>query len=378
MVRIAIDFDGTLVSQDRPYNDLVTPLEFIPGAKEGLLALRAAGHFLLLWSGRASRALLYDPTLDPFVRAGAVDVNRAAWLESRHLHMQRYHQMLDFVERMLPGVFDTIDDGLGGKPSCDLFIDDKACAMRGPATWARIARQYGEPEPIYEPEPSPALLDTPVARLNLVPTGELKAILDQVRAELRSAGIVHFEPTFALGDSGFWCADRAVTVNLPWFLATPELYELAQSRYPMNWADVLRGVRHEVGHALGYAFELWKREDWQKTFGNFLAPYPERPWPVVEGSRDFVEYVLDSGPGYGQRHPDEDWAETFACWLDPSSHWRTRYSAGSRRKLEYVHIIARDVLTGFPTNSNAGVPKEWREAFSGQTVRQALAISERT
>jgi hypothetical protein len=374
-VRICLDFDGTIVAQDRPYSDIVSPLEFLEGAKEGLLALKRAGHTLILWSGRASRSLLYDPNLDPLVRSGAVPCDRKSWLEARPLHWARWHAMVEFVEKELPGVFDAIDDGLAGKPSVDLFIDDRSMVMRGPATWSRIARAYGEEQPLYEQEAAVLdLLNRPVASLNLVPTGKLKAILDQVRGELRAAGIVHFEPTFALGDSGFWCADRAVTINLPWWLATEELSAAAQARYPHTWEDVARGVRHETGHALNYAFELWKREDWRKTFGDFTAPYPERPWPFVAGSPDFVEYVVDSGPGYGQRHADEDFAETFAAWLDPATGWRERYKAGARRKLEYVHLIARDVLTGWPTNHDIGVPKEWRASFPGQTVGQALAI----
>ena len=373
-MKIACDFDGTVVSQDHPYEDVTTPLEFIDGAKEALLSLKRAGHLLLLWSGRASRSLLVDPGLDPFVRAGVVEADRRHWQESRHIHQARYDQMIEFVERELPGIFDAIDDGSAGKPSVDIFIDDRSMVMRGPATWARIARQYGEEQPLFDEPAASTLLDRPIASLNLVPTGPLKDILDSVRAELKAAGIVHFEPHFALGDSGFWCADRALTVNLPWFLATEELHQLAQARYPRQWSDVLRGVRHEVGHAINYAFQLWKREDWKRTFGDFTAPYPESGWPVVVGSPDFVEYVQDEGDGYGQRHPDEDWAETFACWLDPTSDWRRRFMAGARRKLEYAVIIARDVLTGWPTNYNIGTPKCFREAFRGQTVGQALAI----
>ena len=368
-----IDFDGTVVKQDRPYSDVTSPLELIDGAKEALLSLKRAGHWLVLWSGRANRALLYDPTLDPLVRAGVKSANRQAWLESRHLHMARYRQMLDFVEKELPGVFDAIDDGSAGKFSFDFIVDDKAMAMRGPATWARISRTYGEEEPLFEEAPL-ALLERPVSSLNLVPAGPLKDIIDSVLAELKAAGISHYEPHIALGDSGFWCADRGNTVNLPWFLATEELHRLARPRYPMQWSDVLRGVRHEVGHAVNYAFELWKREDWQRTFGDFTLPYPERPWPFVADSPDFVEYVQDSGPGYGQRHPDEAFAETFACWLDPASNWRKRYRAGARRKLEYMVVIAREVLGGFPTNLNLGTPKAWREAFRGQTIGQALGI----
>jgi hypothetical protein len=375
-VYIGLDFDGTIVTQERPYEDVTSPLEFVEGAREGLLALKAAGHVLMLWSARASRALLLDPSLDPLVRCGAKEVNRAAWEQSRHVHRARYDQMIDFVERELPGVFACIDDGLGGKPLVDLFIEDKAFVMRGPGTWARLVRTYGEP-PEGEPFVPLALLDRPVASLNLVPTGPLKDIIASVVAELKAAGITHFEPHFALGDAGFWCADRAITVNIPWYLATPELKQLAEPRYPTYWSDVLRGVRHEVGHAVNYAFELWKRDDWKKTFGDFKQPYPEsRPWPYVADSPDFVQYVKDSGPGYAQRHPDEDFAETFAVWLDPGSHWPERYTAGALKKLNYVAFLGHRVLGGWPTNLKLGVPREWRAAYPGQTVAQALAVPE--
>jgi hypothetical protein len=370
-MRIAVDFDGTIVSQDRPYNDLSSPLEFIPGAKEGLLSLRRAGHSLLLWSARASRALLADPNLDPFVRAGVVKSNRSHWLESRHLHRARFEAMVEFVNRELPGVFDAIDDGLAGKPSVDLFVDDRSMVMRGPATWSRIARTYGEAEPLYD-DVLPDLLARPVASLNLVPTGRLKEILDQVRGELKRAGIVHFEPIFGLGDSGFWCADRAITVALPWFLATEELKALAEHRYPMDWENVLRGVRHEIGHAINYAFELWKTEEWRQLFGDFTKPYPAADWPILPDKQNFVEYVRDSGPFYGMRHPDEDFAETFAAWLDPS-FW-DNLTDGAGEKMHYVDRVARTVLTGMPTNLDLGVVGDFRSAYPGQTVGQALGI----
>ena len=370
-----IDFDGTVVKQDRPYDDITSPLEFMDGAKEALLSLKRAGHWLVLWSGRANRALLYDPLLDPLVRAGVKPANRKAWLESRHLHLARYHQMIEFVNLEMPGVFDAIDDGSAGKFSFDFIVDDKAFVMRGPATWSRIQRQLGEVEPLFDQELTPELLDTPVARLNLVPTGKLKDILDRVRADLRAAGITHFEPIFALGDSGFWCADRALTINVPWFLATEQLFQAAQPRYPMTWFNVERGVRHEVGHAVGYAFELWKRPDWTATFGDFTKPYPKTSgsWPVKENSPDFVEYVLDSGKGYGQKHPDEDFAETFAAWLDRSFD-KGKLARGAIAKLAYAGHVAATVLTGWPVNHDLGVPKEWRAAYSGQTVRDALGL----
>lgn len=373
-MRIAVDFDNTVVAQDRPYADATTPLEFIPGAKEGLLSLKRAGHLLLLWSGRASRALLLDPSLDPFVRSGAVKTDRRIWNSSRSIHRARYEQMVAFVEKELPGVFDAIDDGLAGKPNVDLFIDDKALTLRGPGTWTRIAHTYGDEQ--GEETPVVELLDRQVESLLLVPSGPLANILGSIRQELASSGIVHFEPVFTLGHASFWCIDRAITINIPWFLANEELRAFAYRRYPWKWGDVLRAIRHEVAHSVNYAFELWKRPDWADVFGDFLEPYPlTDSFPVEQCSEDFVTYMRDVGAGYAQKHPDEDWAETFACWLDPMSCWRDKYVAGgARRKLDLVQSLADGPLREMPSNLTLGSMDNWREAYRGQTVRQALAL----
>ena len=145
---IALDFDGTVVDDSRPYADTTSPLRLLPGAKEGLAALKKARHTLILWSARSNRALREDPALDPLVRAGVKKLDRAAWEEARPIHQARYQQMISFVKRDLPGVFDAIDDGMVGKVSADLFIDDKALrfgrSLSG-SSWPTIAVQYGVP-----------------------------------------------------------------------------------------------------------------------------------------------------------------------------------------------------------------------------------------
>jgi hypothetical protein len=50
--------------------------------------------------------------------------------------------MVNFVNLQLHGVFDAIDDGRGGKPIVDRFIDDKA----GPVDWEDIADRWGMTE----------------------------------------------------------------------------------------------------------------------------------------------------------------------------------------------------------------------------------------
>ena len=44
---------------------------------------------------------------------------------------------------------------------------------------------------------------------------------------------------------------------------------------------------------------------------------------------------------YAQKHPDEDFAETFAVWLTPRSNWRKKYKGwGAMKKLQYMDRIA--------------------------------------
>jgi hypothetical protein len=45
---------------------------------------------------------------------------------------------------------------------------------------------------------------------------------------------------------------------------------------------------------------------------------------------------------YAQKHPDEDFAETFAVWMTPRSNWRKRYQGwGAMQKLKYMERIGK-------------------------------------
>jgi hypothetical protein len=203
------------------------------------------------------------------------------------------------------------------------------------------------------------MLSTPICDLNLEPTGVLTECIDQVREELKARGITFF-PEFYLGDDDFWTSDRAISVNIPWYLANGVLWRLVNDhlfRYTRN--EVLMYVRHETGHALNYAYELWRRRDWTATFGDFRRPYRNvynpNPW-----SRDYVRYLHRTGMyHYAQKHPDEDFAETFAVWLDPSSRWRRRYRDWqvALAKLEYVDrlIEVEGCTRGSPPNTRRGI-----------------------
>ena len=55
--------------------------------------------------------------------------------------------LIDFANDRLPDVFDAIDDGVQGKPSADLYLDDKALCLGYGAygvDWGEVITMYGE------------------------------------------------------------------------------------------------------------------------------------------------------------------------------------------------------------------------------------------
>src|SRR5512143_558482 len=117
-----------------------------------------------------------------------------------------------------------------------------------------------------------------------------------------------------------------IAIAVPFYLARPELAELHARRTGhlegAGATDILRYLRHELGHVIAYAYKLYETESWTQTFGAMTQPYVEeyRPEPF---SRRFVRHL----PGwYAQKHPDEDWAETFAVWMTPGLDWRADYA----------------------------------------------------
>lgn len=145
---VAIDFDGTIVQQNRPYDDVHSPLEWVPGAQAGLYSLKKADHTLILYSARANLALRQDWRLNPLWRDGIVPINVKAWERNQPLHEARYQQMVRFVAVKLPRMFAAIDDGHQGKVLASIFIDDKAFGSATYANagvdWKAVTRHFGE------------------------------------------------------------------------------------------------------------------------------------------------------------------------------------------------------------------------------------------
>ena len=169
------------------------------------------------------------------------------------------------------------------------------------------------------------LWSTPIRDLGLTIAGtRLEPILAQFEGELHAIGLTRVRPRFYLSTE--WGVPfETVAVAIPFYLARPDLTALHAERVGhvegFDRADILRYLRHEMGHVVNYAYRLYDEEDWVKQFGSITQPYGEdyRPEPF---SRRYVRHL----PGwYAQKHPDEDWSETFAVWMTPGLDWRKEY-----------------------------------------------------
>jgi len=111
--------------------------------------------------------------------------------------------------------------------------------------------------------------------------------------------------------------------------------------------ECMRILRHEAGHAIDNAFRLHFKRKWIRTFGSFTQKYPPSYKPKPNSRR----YVLNLDAWYAQAHPAEDFAETFAVWLQPRSNWRRRYRGWpALRKIEYVDELLNEIAGTRPKN----------------------------
>ncbi len=175
--------------------------------------------------------------------------------------------------------------------------------------------------------------------------------LEHVYAELARRGI-RFRPHAWLSTEWF-SPDGVPGLAIPFFVAHPRLRRLETKLVGQAeggsrpWR--LRLLRHEIGHALDTAYGLRRRTDWRATFGRASSPYP-RTYVARPISRDYVRHLEH---WYAQSHPTEDFAETFAVWLQPRARWRRRYAGWpALAKLEYVDRLMSEIAARPPRTRN--------------------------
>jgi hypothetical protein len=190
------------------------------------------------------------------------------------------------------------------------------------------------------------LLGHRISDLGLAIQGSrVERLVRQLYAELEAKGL-RFRPPVYLSDQ-WGCPDRTPLIGVPFYLADPRLerIEAEMTLSVEDDAEAMRYLRHEAGHAFNYAFQLHERQDWQDVFGPFARPYRER-YRADPFSRAHVRHILG---WYAQKHPDEDFAETFAVWLTPEIDWRRDYENWpALMKLEFVDRLLHDVAESEP------------------------------
>ncbi len=194
----------------------------------------------------------------------------------------------------------------------------------------------GNPQPAYQ-----ELLSRPIRELGLKIEGSpMERFVEQLYRELEAKGLSKFRPACYLTDE-WGCPSGEPVIGIPFYLAHAALAQLEEETRDLEGAhEIMMYLRHEAGHAFTYAYRLHKRPEWRQMFGPFRRPYRDNYRPVPF-SRDYVRHL----PGwYAQKHPAEDFAETFAVWLTPRSNWRRRYRGwGAMQKLRYLDRLAREL-----------------------------------
>jgi hypothetical protein len=223
------------------------------------------------------------------------------------------------------------------------------------------------------------LLSRKISELPLKMEGtHLKELIIRLYKELEAAGIA-FKPNIYLSDS-WGCPNQVPVIGVPFHLADPALCNLLGQMSGIeveNDMTMMMILRHEAGHAFNYAYRLYDKPEWKALFGEFSQPYQD-DFQVDPSSTRFVHHLEGC---YAQKHPDDDFAETFAVWLTPYSDWRTAYAGTpALEKLQCVERAAAEYGAKPPivTDGRVDMPvdeikmtlSEWYETVYKNRINQ--------
>lgn len=124
----------------------------------------------------------------------------------------------------------------------------------------------------------------------------------------------------------WFCPDGFDGFAIPFYLFHPRLAGLYRKHggtpEGCRKDNFLKILRHETGHLVDNAYGLRRSALRRKVFGLSSTPYPSQ-YEVQPYSKSYVRHLSHH---YAQSHPDEDFAETFAVWLQPRTVWRAQYA----------------------------------------------------
>jgi hypothetical protein len=227
------------------------------------------------------------------------------------------------------------------------------------------------------------VLGKKVSELGLRVEGSpVEGYVRQLYLELERRGFKKFQPVCYLTDE-WGCPDQQPVLGIPFYLADPKLRKLEKAVDALETdRQVMMYMRHEAGHVFNYAYRLYTTPEWRRLFGPFFRAYRDEYRPVPF-SRDYVRHIEG---WYAQKHPDEDFAETFAVWLTPRSAWRRRYKGWpAMKKLRYVERVAKAlaevdpiVNTGevdiTPADIDVSVEQFYQQASEERLARIDIAL----
>ena len=189
-----------------------------------------------------------------------------------------------------------------------------------------------------------------------IENSRLQSLIDKLYEELDTAGI-SFHPPCYLADE-WLCPDKEPIIGIPFFLAHRRLRQIEKRiMYEVEGGTdktCMQLLRHEAGHALNYAYKLYNRTRWRELFGSFSMKY-SNSYYFHPYSKRFVRHL---GDNYAQSHPDEDFAETFAIWLNPAIDWEKKYKDWpAMKKLSYIDSLIKNISGKSPIHkSNGNLP----------------------
>jgi len=223
------------------------------------------------------------------------------------------------------------------------------------------------------------LLMTPLNRLELsLDDGPLGRALAIARDDLKRVRLKHLIPNFYLS-TGYGTVEGTTNVAVGFYDTHYLLRELHREfrRWLYSPEEIASTVRHELGHAFCYAYKLYRRKDFRETFhvrGNFFRSYPATNRYVERANPWSRDYVNPLGDHYAQKHPDDDFAETFSVWLTPRSNWRRLYRRfpGALLKLQYVDRIVQELHNRTPEAENDALLLD--EPLTGVSVTLAAFL----
>jgi hypothetical protein len=194
------------------------------------------------------------------------------------------------------------------------------------------------------------LLNLKLMDLNLtIHDSLIEKRINKLYSDLERKGL-EYKPHIWISDEWF-TPDDIPGFAVPFYLLHPKLTRLEKKEMleaeGEKESECIKILRHETGHAISHAYKLYNTSEWNRIFGKYNTNYPL--WYIPNpSSKDFVVHL---NAWYAQAHPVEDFAETFAVWLNHNIKWERKYAGWKAlEKLNYVDNVMKRIKNKKPIN----------------------------